>query len=171
MTAPDDLVRQARNAAIDTMPTRKLAEDTLYWLMADEIVRLRERVAELEAENARLKEWQVAMVNKAADKSLAGYRELATKCADLEQRAEKAGASESEARAKIAEQLIEIGLAMGLHRDSNTNLADYAKTMKRVIEAAKAMDEQAGHSTYFPVELTRKLRKALAALAELEVKR
>ena len=42
------------------------------------------------------------------------------------------------------------------------------KEYRPVIEAAKAMDEQAGHSTYFPVELTRKLRKALAALAELE---
>ena len=40
--------------------------------------------AEAEAEVARLKQWQVDMVAKAADKSLDGYRELGAKCAALE---------------------------------------------------------------------------------------
>jgi chromosome segregation ATPase len=42
------------------------------------------QVVALEAEVARLKQWQVDMVAKAADKSLDGYRELGAKCAALE---------------------------------------------------------------------------------------
>ena len=41
-------------------------------------------ITELRAEVARLKQWQVDMVAKAADKSLDGYRELGAKCAALE---------------------------------------------------------------------------------------
>ena len=43
-----------------------------------------EEIKLLEAEVERLKEWQRQMVEKAAEKSLDGYRELGAKCASLE---------------------------------------------------------------------------------------
>lgn len=47
-------------------------------------VSLAEQVGRMRAENVRLRQWQREMVEKAADKSLDGYRELASKCAALE---------------------------------------------------------------------------------------
>ena len=56
------------------------AHDHQY-AVAGTMLRTAERA---EAEVARLKQWQVDMVAKAADKSLDGYRELGAKCAALE---------------------------------------------------------------------------------------
>lgn len=72
-----------------------------------EVERLRAKVTELSDEAygyaeqvERLEEWQRQMVQKAADNSLDGYRELGAKCASLEERAEKAERERDEARDK-----------------------------------------------------------------------
>lgn len=73
-----------------------------------EVERLRAKVTELSDEAygyaeqvERLEEWQRQMVQKAADNSLDGYRELGAKCASLEERAEKAERERDEARAEV----------------------------------------------------------------------
>ena len=76
-----------------------------------EVERLRAKVTELSDEAygyaeqvERLEEWQRQMVQKAADNSLDGYRELGAKCASLEERAEKAE-RERDAALKDADHL------------------------------------------------------------------
>ena len=59
-----------------------------------------EEIKLLEAEVGRLKEWQRQMVEKAAEKSLDGYRELGAKCASLE-------AKRDEIRTAVADMLRE----------------------------------------------------------------
>ena len=57
-------------------------------------------IATLRAEVERLREWQRQMVQKAADNSLDGYRELGAKCASLEERTEKAERERDDLRAE-----------------------------------------------------------------------
>ena len=161
MTAPDDLVRQARNAAIDTMPTRKLAEDTLYWLMADEIVRLRERVAELEAENARLKERLEVQFKRLT--SMDGL--LAN--AEAERDALAAAMPSEGADAALAYA------AMKTERDAlRAERAESERDrMLAVIEAAKALRPYVIPITLNGISSKPEIAAFDAALAELEVKR
>lgn len=84
-------------ASFDGEPSMYLeAADAIESLQADlakvtaQRNRWDEACQQLKAENAELKADIVCMVEKAADKSLAGYRELGAKCAALESRAEAA---------------------------------------------------------------------------------
>jgi len=72
--------------------------------------------AEAEAEVARLKQWQVDMVAKAADKSLDGYRELGAKCAALE--------AERDALKALVEQL------RGLYQVTHKQMIEIARLTK-----------------------------------------
>ena len=102
MTAPDldALVARLKDDAVPSGGRWQVRQDAAAAIVAlrDEVARLElwgkatfeagfqatQRAERAEAEVARLKQWQVDMVAKAADKSLDGYRELGAHCAAAE---------------------------------------------------------------------------------------
>ncbi len=100
-----------------------------------------EEITTLRAEVERLREWQRQMVQKAADNSLDGYRELGAKCASLEERTETAERErdEAEERARFNARLAE-GLPE-LVREQDTLRADVERWVKEVAHLKLAAEK------------------------------
>lgn len=124
----------------------------VYAEMADMRIEARQAHTEnerLRAENERLREWQRQMVEKAADKSLVGYRELADTCARL-----------SSERDTLRAALLDRDASVLAFGESIVRLNEELDTLRELVWQALE-DERAGISDHGP-DWKRRADKALS---------